>query len=207
MCGNADTRRVPHTRTRIRPSDLLIVFLAVCCLASPFIPTSTAADSVYETPIVVDQRVQPASVISEPLRASYTFRRSGRSMGNVTWAMSTSDDNGFKLVVSASTAPAMKLSDGTAVSDYSDTLGDWAVQDNQRMFGFSVSGTRSISSFKDGSQWRGFDGPRGIEVARRRGGASEQVSTTVRLASEMRASVPTGARASARVIATAVPNL
>lgn len=191
-----------------RARDVMIVGVAICMIMSPFIRTVEAADGpVYETPMSVNQRVRPAGMISEPLAEAFTFQRQGLATGSVTWSVSSSDTNGFKLVLSTTSEPAMRASDGTVIPDYDHTPTDWNVNDSERAFGFSVVGQRSRSDFGDGTKWRGFNGRQGIEVARRRGGASEPVRTTIRLASEMGQALPASVDPRARVVATAVANL
>ena len=199
---------VTHISGHIKARDFVIVFVAICLILSPFIPHVGAADGpVYETPLSVNQRVRPAGMISEPLAETFAFQRQGLATGSVTWSVSSSDSNGFKLVVSTTTDPAMRATDGTTIPDYDDAPAAWDVGDSERAFGFSVVGQRSRADFGDGTKWRGFNGRQGIEVARRRGGASEPVRTTIRLASEMGRPLPDSVNPTARVVATAVANL
>lgn len=178
------------------------------CCAAPFVPIGSAADGpVFETPISVDQVVHPAAVISLPLTPSFNFQREGLALGTVAWSVSTSDSNGFKLVLSSTTVPAMQGTGTETVADYSDEPSAWDVAGPERAFGFSVAGTRARTLFGNGTKWRGFDGKRGIEIARRRGSASEPITTTVRLASEMGAALPASVDPSAHIMATAVANL
>ncbi len=205
---NADACTVLKRRARISVIDVCIVATAMVCCAAPFIAVGNAADGpVFETPISVDQVVHPAAVISQPLSPAFTLIRDGRATGTVTWSVSTSDGNGFKLVLSSTTTPAMQGTGSATVADYSDQPSEWDVSGQERAFGFSVSGSRARSMFGNGTKWRGFDGKRGIEIARRRGSASEPVTTTVRLATEMGAALPAAADPQAHILATTVANI
>jgi hypothetical protein len=203
----ADTRGMPRLWPRRRFLDLAVTLVAVGLCAAPFVPAGTA--SFVETPVTVDQRVKAMSLISMPQDGAFTPKRSGRAQGSVAWDVYTSDSRGFKLVVSSPRSPAMRETrSGTNIADYGDPRG-WAVGRKGRAFGFSATGSQALSGYSGGKLWRGFKGQRGIEIARRRQGATPVTKTTLKLTSEMGedAKFPADARLSASVTATVLVNI
>jgi hypothetical protein len=190
---------------RNRYADWLLLGAAIACIGAPFVAGAFANESILDQTVKVDQQVKEAAMISLPQEGSFDLKRSGKEVGSVKWEVYTSAANGFKLTASADSEPAM----GTMVSDYDSALAAWSVGANERKFGFSASGPEALSSYGNSSsrKWRGFNGRRGIEIARKRNDPSAEVETTLWLASEMGASLPASASASATLTATAMANL
>lgn len=187
--------------------DLGVVMLAVCLCAAPFIANGFA--SFVEIPVTVDQRVRSISMISLPQDGNFSPKRVGKSVGAVGWDVYTSDTHGFKLVVSSPRSPAMRdTRSGTNIRDYGDPRA-WVIRPQERAFGFTALGSQALSGYEDGKVWRGLRGPRGVEVARRRQGATPMTRTSLKLVSEMGSSapLPAGARLTASVTATVLVNM
>lgn len=193
-------------RMRSRLLDLAVATVCVACIAAPALPSVFAADSVVESGGHVDQKVLEGGIISNPLNGSFESGGSGMKDGSVQWDLYTTAKGGMKLVLSSDRDPAMRdAANGVDIGDYSSTLGTWSVSGSDRRFGFSASGAMAMKAFDEGRKWRGFDGRRGIEVARR-GGPTGRLRTTVRLRAEFESSLGSKSRPTANVIATAVPN-
>lgn len=194
----------------MRVTDGVVVTIAMILMATPFLPSVWAASdgAVIEAPMSVEQKVKSSSMISKPTDGHFDVDHDGKSLGTVNWDVFTTDTNGFKLVLSSTSSPAMRDMRGNSdIDDYSDSPTGWSVSGEQRRFGFSAVGARAMSEFGGGRKWRGFDGLKGIEIARRRGSATAETRTTVRLASEMGNALPAGARPRAAIIATVVANI
>lgn len=205
----ADSNGMIRRRTRSRTLDAAVVLIALACCTSPLIAWSSAAapDSpIIQTKTTVDQKVLETAMISNPLNGDFRVSRSGRAVGSVDWDVFTTSRSGYKLLVSALDAPAMRSTDGK-IGDYSHDPSAWNVSGNDRAFGFSARGVHTMSVFGDGANWRGFDGRREVEVARKYGTAVASTRTTVRLSSEMGRSLPASSSVSGTVVATAVLTL
>lgn len=191
---------------RRRVPDALVTIVAVALCAAPFVATTQA--SLVDVPIVVDQKVRESAVVSKPLQGNFDSDRSGKSVGKLDWEVYTSAGEGFKLTVATDKEPAFRDSGSTAkVDDYSSTPVPWSVGAGERKFGFSAEGDRALGVYDQGTKWRGFNGTRGIEVARRRTGPARMTRTTIWLTSEMRNPLPSDANPEAFVTATASVNL
>jgi hypothetical protein len=196
---------------RSRLLDLAVATVCVACLCAPMLPSVLAADdvepAVVESGGSVDQKVLQSGVISNPLNGSFESGRSGRVDGSIQWDMYTSSPDGLKLVVSSDRTPAMRDSKNDVdVADYGSSPSDWSVGSTERRFGFSAVGGITLSRFGDGSKWRGFDGKRPVEVARR-GAALPVTRTTIKLRGEFGAALASDATPTANVRAIAVLNL
>lgn len=181
---------------RLRLLDLAVATVSVVCVCAPFMLGSSVAatnPSVVESGGTVDQRVKPAGWISNPLDVSFESGGSGTKDGSVSWSQFTTGRKGAKLVLSAVDNPAMSGAD-----DVSSTPAAWP---GGNRFGFTALGPIALNRFADGAKWRGFDGKRGVEVARR-GAAFGSARTTIKLRAEL-----SGDRGTASIRATAVPNL
>lgn len=197
-------------RLRSRLLDLTVTTVCVACLAAPFLPSSSAADegsAVVESASVIDQRVLSGGVISNPLNGTFDAGGSGKHAGSVAWDVWGTGSDGLKLIVSTDRSPAMRdAKNGIDVPDYGSTPESWSVGANDRRFGMSVAGSLSLGRFGDGTKWRGFEGGRAIEASRR-AAPTPRTRTTIKLQAEFGASLPAGARPTATIRATAVPNL
>jgi hypothetical protein len=196
---------------RSRLLDLAVATVCVACLCAPMLPSVLAADSpepsVVESGGAVDQKVLQAGVISNPLNGSFDTGASGKQSGSIQWDVYSSSPDGLKLLISTDRTPAMRdATHDVDVPDYGDTPSDWSVGANDRRFGFSVVGGIALSRFGDGTKWRGFDGKRPVEVARR-GAAMPVTRTTIKLQSEFGAALASDSKATANIRATAVLNL
>lgn len=195
---------------RMRLLDLAVATVCVACVAAPTLPVVHAArsgSSIVESGATVDQRVLPTGVLSSPINGTFEKGTSGTLDGSVQWDMYSSAKNGMKLLISADRTPALRdAGSGTTVADYRATPSRWSVTGANRRFGFSVTGPASLSRFGEGAKWRGFDGSRAIEIARR-SEVVPQTRTTVRLRAELGAPMATSARLTAGIRATAVTNL
>jgi hypothetical protein len=195
---------------RSRLLDLAVSTVCVACLAAPFLPTTIAADdnpSVVESTGSVDQRVLAGGVISNPLNGSFESGGSGSRDGAVSWDIWGSGPDGLKLVLSTDRSPAMRdAKNGIDVADYGSAPENWSVGSSDRRFGWTVTGGLTLGRFADGGKWRGFDGTRAVEVSRR-AAPTPRTRTTVKLKAEFGSSLPAGARPTATIRATAVPNL
>ncbi len=197
-------------RMRSRLLDLTVATVCVACIAAPFLPAVNAADdgaSVVESGGVVDQRVLAGGVISNPLNGKFEAGGSGTRDGSVSWDIFSTGADGLKLVISTDRSPAMRdTKNGVDVADYGSTPEAWSVGRSDRRFGLTAAGTLTLGRFGDGTKWRGFEGGRAIEVARRAAPIA-RTRTTIKLRAEFGASLPSGAQPSATIRATAVPNL
>jgi hypothetical protein len=201
-------------RTRSRLLDLAVTSVCVACVCAPLLPVVNAATrsdgangSVVESGGSVDQRVVAGGIISNPLNGSFESGGTGTVDGSVQWDMYTTARGGMKLVLSSDRTPAMRDSaNGIDVGDMSSAADTWSVGNGDRRFGISVVGGLALSRFDDGRKWRGLEGKRAVEVARR-GGPIAQTRTTVKLRAQFAASLPANARPTVNLRATAVPNL
>lgn len=197
-------------RLRSRLLDLTVTTVCIACLAAPFLATTNAADAgdaVVESSSVVDQKVLAGGVISNPLNATFEAGGSGTRDGSVAWDVWGTGPDGLKLVVSTNRSPAMRdPKNGIDIADYGSTPETWSVGSADRRFGMTVAGTLSLGRFGDGTKWRGFDGGRGVEASRR-AAPTPRTRTTIKLRAEFGSALPAGARPSATIRATAVPNL
>jgi hypothetical protein len=195
---------------RPRLLDLAVVTVSLACICAPLMPVVHAAgsdDAVVESGGHVDQRVLQAGIISNPLNGTFEAGRSGTVDGSIQWDTYTSSPDGLKLVVSSDRNPAMRDSqNGVDVPDYDATPSAWSVGGSDRRFGFTAMGGITLNRFDDGKKWRGFDGKRPIEVARR-GAAMGQTRTTIKLRGEFESPLASDARPTANIRATAVLNL
>lgn len=193
---------------RSRLLDLAVATVCVACVCAPLLPTVLAADSTKQSLVesggVIDQRVLEAGIISNPLNGSFESGGSGTRDGSIQWDMYSTSTRGMKLLVSSDRTPAMRdAKNGVDVGDFSSSFVDWDVSSSDRRFGMTATGPIVLSRFS--GKWRGFDGTRGIEVARR-GAPIAQTRTTLKLRAEFGQSLPSGARPTANIVATAVPN-
>ncbi|MCW2920919.1 MAG: hypothetical protein JWL76_793 [Thermoleophilia bacterium] len=197
-------------RLRSRLLDLTVTTVCVACLSAPFLSSSSAADdgsAVVESAGVIDQRVLAGGVISNPLNGTFDAGGSGKHGGSVSWDLWGTGTDGLKLIVSTNRSPAMRdAKNGIDVADYGSTPETWSVGANDRRFGMTVVGSLSLGRFGDGTKWRGFDGGRAIEAARR-AAPTPRTRTTIKLQAEFGSALPAGARPTATIRATAVPNL
>jgi hypothetical protein len=196
---------------RSRLLDLAVATVCVGCVCAPLLPIVNAASGpsnpVVESGGSVDQRVVEGGIISSPLNGSFDSGGSGLVDGTIQWDLYSTAARGMKLVVSSDRTPAMRdAANGIDVPDQGASYDRWSVSGSDRRFGVSAMGPIALSRFDEGRRWRGFDGRRGIEVARR-GAPIGRVRTTVRLRAEFGSSLPSNARPTANVIATAVPNI
>lgn len=193
---------------RSRLLDLAVATVCVACMCAPLLASSfAAAPAVVESGSTVDQRVLQSGVISNPLNGSFEAGGNGTRDGAVSWDLYTSAGDGMKLVLSSDRSPAMRdAQNGVDVSDVASTPSDWSVGSSERRFGFTVAGATTLNRFGDGAKWRGFNGTRSVEVARK-GAALPRTRTTVRLRAEFGTALASDARPTATVRATAVLNL
>lgn len=192
---------------RSRLLDLAVATVCVACVCAPALPAVFAAAPLVESGGTVDQRVLQTGWISNPLDGTFESGRSGTQDGSIAWSQYTSGRKGSKLLLSSVADPAMKDTDNNVeIPDYGSTPGAWSVSGSDRRFGFTVLGTLGLSRFGDGTKWRGFDGTRSVEVARR-GAAFSSTRTTIKLRAEFSSALASDAKPSAEIYATAVPNL
>jgi hypothetical protein len=198
-------------RWRSRLLDLAVASACVACVCAPLLPVVSAADgpssSVVESGGTVDQRVLENGMISNPLNGSFGAATSGTVDGSLQWDLYTTAASGMKLVASTDRTPAMRDSkNGVDVADFGATPAEWSVGASDRRFGFTATGSMVLGRFSDGKLWRGFDGTRGVEVARRAGPVG-RLRTTLRMRAEFASALASDARPTANVVMTAVPNL
>jgi len=197
---------------RSRLLDLAVTTVCVACVAAPLLPIVHAASSndrsVVESTATVDQRVAQHGTISDPLDGSFSDSSNGIANGAVSWEIYSTSAEGMKLVLSSDRSPALRdARNGIDVPDYTSSIGDWSVGSGDRRFGFSVLGDMSLEKrYDQGRNWRGFDGKRSVEVARR-AGAFGATRTTVKLRAEYGSALPADARATANIRMTGVLNL
>ena len=185
---------------RSRLLDLAVATVCVACVCAPMLASGFAATnpSVVESGGTVDQRVKQSGWISNPIDLTFESGACGKLDGSVTWSQFTTGKKGAKLSVSADSKPAMDN-----VDDYTTNPSAWSVGSGEKRFGFTVLGAISLNRFDDGAKWRGFEGKRAVEVARR-GTAFSAARTTIKLRAECASSGP---RPTANIRGTAVPNL
>lgn len=196
---------------RSRLLDLTVATICVACVGAPLLPIVNAASgpepSVIETGATVDQKVLEGGIISSPLDGSFQDGGAGTVDGSFSWDVYSTNRDGMKLSVSTDRTPAMRDSNsGVDIADFTATPSAWSVTGSDRRFGFSATGGLTLNRFENGAKWRGFDGRKAIEVARR-GAPIPRTRTTVKLRAQFGASLAAGARPTATVYATAVPNL
>lgn len=195
---------------RSRLLDLAVATACIACVAAPLLPVVNAATesdrSVIESGATVDQRVVQNGLISDPLGGDFSDPRGGSASGSISWELGSSSADGMKLVVSADRTPAMRdPQSGTDIADAPSALGPWSASSGPR-FGFSAVGDMVLKRFDDGDAWRGFDGRRGIEVARR-SGVFGVTRTTLKFRADYGNAVSANARPTANIRMTAVANL
>lgn len=194
---------------RLRLLDLAVATVCVACVGAPALPSVIAATNpaVVETGGTVDQRVLPAGWISNPLDGRFESGGSGIVDGSVSWSQYTTTRKGAKLVISSDRNPAMRdARNGVDIPDYDTSLSTWSVTGSDRRFGFSAAGPIALSRYDSGRKWRGFEGRRSVEVARR-GLSFGSARTTIKLRAEFESALDGDARPTANIRATAVPNL
>lgn len=193
-------------KLRKRVPDTMVALIALALIVTPFVAVSEA--SLVDVPITVDQKVHETAMVSKPLQGNFDVSNTGKSVGKLNWDVYTSAGEGFKLTVATDAVPALRDTvTGAKVTDYASSLSDWNVGSSDRRFGLSAEGERVLAAYGQGSKWRGFEGTRGIEVARRRTGPARMTRTTLWLASEMRSPLPAIAAPNAYITATASVNL
>lgn len=196
-------------RTSLRMVDVAVATVCVACIGVPLIPIVSAAQSsgsVVESGGTVDQRVLEAGMISNPIRGSFEAGGSGVRDGSISWDLYSTASGGMKLLASSDRTPAMRDSqNGVDIADQSASVGPWSVSGSDRKFGFTAVGDMTLRGFNEGRHWRGFEGQRGVEIARK-GSPIGRVRTTVRLRAEFGSSLASNARPSANILVTAVPN-
>lgn len=198
-------------RLRTRLLDLAVATVCVACVGAPLLPIVNAANgpepSVVESGGTVDQKVLAGGIISNPLHGSFEGGGSGTVDGSISWDVYSTSRDGMKLTIASDRSPAMRDANaGVDIADFSATPSAWSVAGSDRRFGFSVTGSLALDRFGNGSKWRGFDGSRAVEIGRR-GAPIPRTRTTVKLRAQFAAPLATGARPTATVYATAVPNL
>lgn len=193
---------------RSRLLDLAVATVCVACVCAPLLPTVIAATpAVVESGASVDQKVLQAGYISNPLDGTFEAGHSGTVEGSFTWSQYTSGRKGAKLVISSDRTPAMRDANNSIdIADYGANPVTWSVGGSDRKFGFTAVGAIALNRFADGRNWRGFDGKEGLEVARR-GNAFGAARTTIRIRAEFSSALPSDARPTANIRATALPNL
>lgn len=196
---------------RSRLLDLAVATACLACVCAPVVPLVLAAGQsapVNESGGHVDQRVVQSGIISIPLNGSFGSGRDGVVDGSVQWDLSTSAGKGMKLVISSDRSPAMRdAQNAVDVPDQGATPGDWVVPAGERRFGFTTAGPLTLGRFGDGQKWRGFDGPRSIELGRKVDAPIGRTRTTVKLRAGFGAALASDARPTANVRATGVLNL
>lgn len=210
----ADTGTMAYTRRRTRSragraADLVVAVAAVMLIASPMIMQAGADDAIITSPMTVGQVVNAAAVISPPAKGSFDAKGDGSSTGQVSWDVFSTDDDGFRMTVSTDAdLPALRdRTTGIQIPDLDDDPGAWSVGAGQRRFGFSAMGDTAISSYDDGTKWRGFDGRTGILIARHGSGAAPMSTVTLKLKSEMNRPLPASADPKAYIVSTVTVNI
>jgi hypothetical protein len=194
-------------RLHRRSIDVAVVLTAVVLCTWPLLGVGSAAVATQQ--LHVDQKVRQAVSITKPLDGAFVASKTGRANGSVSWEASTTNETGYKLVVSSDGTPALRDAAGNAdVADMSWTPGAWSVGSSDRRFGFSATGDDADNEYGgNGDRWRGFRGRKTTEVARNRSGARPMTRTRVKLASEMGLDLPSSSNPEATVVATAMVNL
>lgn len=197
-------------RARVSLLDLVVAFVAIAIVAVPFLPSSAA---MTRRPVVggsmsVDQQVSQAGMISYPINPSLRVADRGASAGSVQWETYSTSGAGLKILLSSTHQPALRDSSGSVeVPDYATAPQTWDVDGAERRFGFTVQGEDAMATYAEGARWRGFEGRRSIEAARRVRGPVPSTRTNVRLIADMGEGMPSTATPRATVVATAVLNL
>lgn len=209
---HADTSHMARTRTRTRTrraADLGIAVVGVVLVLSPFIAQSFAGDAIIEQRIAVGQRIKAAAVVSPPATGRFVMDSGGLTTGAVSWDVFTTDSGGFRMTVNtdANEEALRDRTTGLSVADYSHSSSEWSVPAGQRRFGFSAVGDYALNEYGDGSKWRGFEGRRGVLVARHGSGAAPMSRVTLRLASEMKSPLPDSANPKAYIYSTVTVNI
>lgn len=197
---------------RARLLDLAVATVCVACVASPLLPGVGAATEATDAPVVetsgtVDQRVLQSGIISSPLDVSFDDGTTGTRDGGASWDLYTTAPAGLKLVLSTDRVPALRDGEnGIDIADMATTAAAWSVPSGERRFGFTTTGEVALARFDGGASWRGFDGGRSVEVARRTA-PMPRTRTRVRLRAQYGTPLPGNARPRVTVNATAVANL
>ncbi len=194
-----------------RAVDLCVIIVAMAFGSWPFMNQVIAAsdeDVLLQSSVRVEQKVKSSTMISHPAPvSSLNVDRNGRAQGEVMWEVYTSADKGFKIALSSDGSPAMRSTDQKDnVEDYGATPSAWSVGNKDRAFGFTVTGDNALGMWNGGQLWRGFNGSRSVEAARRRQGPVATNQIKVKLSAEMGKPLPGNADVSALVIATAFVN-
>lgn len=195
-------------RFRLRLLDLAVTSVCVMCVAVPFIASSQAENRAQvEVGGDVDQRVAESGMISNPIAGTFAAGGTGIVDGSIQWDVFTTSTSGMKLTVSSDRTPALRdTQNGIDIADYDADPKPWDVSGSARRFGFTVQGDMALARFGGGDKWRGFAGSDSIEVARRKS-PLPATRTIVRLRGDFGSSLPSNARPTANILATAVVNL
>ncbi len=190
--------------------DGAVVLVSAACVAAPFLPAVNAASgpgpSLVESGGTVDQRVLSTGMISSPIGLTFPNGNSGKLDGRVHWDTYTTARTGMKLVIASDRKPAMRdAANGVDVPDAASRVGTWSVTSGGRTFGFGVTGAMALPVY-GGDVWRGFEGTRSIEVARKTS-PLPITRTTVLLRAQLDTPLASNARLTARINGTGVPNL
>lgn len=194
-------------RTRLRLLDLVVTFVCMACIAAPFVAMSQAEERPQaELGGDVDQTVGQSGMLSYPIAGTFQAGGSGTVDGSIQWDLFSTATDGMKLTVSSDRTPALRdAQNGIDIADYASEPQPWSVAGSARRFGFTVQGDLSLSRFS-GDKWRGFDGGTSVEAGRKRA-PIPQTRTMVKLRGEFGAALPSDARPTANIYATAVVNL
>ncbi|MCW2972898.1 MAG: hypothetical protein JWN72_1171 [Thermoleophilia bacterium] len=194
-------------RFRLRLLDLVVTFACMACVAVPFVAISHAEERPQvEIGGDVDQSVASSGMLSYPIAATFQAGGSGTVNGSVQWDLFTTSTDGMKLTVSSDRTPAMRdAQNGIDIGDYGAEPKAWSVDGSARRFGFTVQGDIALGRFA-GDKWRGFEGGTSVEVGRKKSPLA-QTRTTVKLRGEFSSALPSDAKPTANIYATAVVNL
>lgn len=195
-------------RFRSRLLDFAVATICVACVCAPLLPIVNAASpSVVESGGTINQKVMQGGVISNPLNGKFERGVAGTLDGSVQWDLYSTAKDGMKLSLSSDRTPAMRdAKNGVDVADYGAAPSGWSVSGSNNRFGMTAVGGLVLGRFADGGKWRGFDGSKPVEIARR-GAPIPQTRTTVKLRAELGSALASDARPTANVRATAVLNL
>jgi hypothetical protein len=197
---------------RFRLLDYVVAAVCAACVAAPVLTVAVSSAADVQAPVAesggsVDQKVLQSGIMSFPLNGTFDKDRSGVANGSVQWDLYTTASDGMKLVLSSDRVPAMRdAQNGIDIPDEGAGPDGWSVGSGQRAFGFTVLGDLALGKFGDGTKWRGFDGKRAVEIGRK-GTLVGRTRTTVRLRAEFAQALPSDARPTANIRATAVANL
>lgn len=194
-------------RFRLRLLDLAVTFVCLACIAVPFVALSQAEERPQvELGGNVDQAVGQSGMLSYPIAGVFQAGGSGTVNGSVQWDLFSTSTDGMKLTVSSDRIPALRdAQNGIDIADYGADPKAWSVDGTARRFGFTVQGDLTLGRFS-GDKWRGFNGGTSVEIGRKRA-PIPQTRTTVKLRGEFGAALPSDARPTANIYATAVVNL